>query len=287
MSAELIDGKQIARALEQKLAEQVTARVKNKRSRPTLAVIQVGDNAASDLYVKNKLKSCTRVGIESKSYQMPEETTESELIGRIKAINSDPKIHGILVQLPLPAHIDANHIIDAIHPDKDVDGFHPFNLGRLALRRPVLRPCTPYGVTKLLEEIGYDPKKGESVIVGASNIVGRPMMLELLSIGATVTMCHRFTNDLPAAVNRADLLIVAIGKAGIIQADWIKPGAVVIDVGINRDANGKLCGDVPVEAYAIASKITPVPGGVGPMTVACLMENTIRAAEHQDGAKKG
>lgn len=278
MPAQLIDGKHVAEEVLAAVREGVEKlRVQGRRV-PGLAVIQVGDDPASKVYVGNKRRACERTGIHSVAYDLPASTSEEALLGLIDALNADPAIDGILVQLPLPAHIDASAVIERIHPDKDVDGFHPYNVGRLAQRIPRLRPCTPYGVMRLLQAIGVKPKGMEAVVVGASNIVGRPMALELLLAGATVTVTHRFTQDLAAHVSRAELLVVAAGKPGLVKGAWIRPGAVVIDVGINRLDDGRLVGDVEFEvAKGRASFITPVPGGVGPMTVAMLMQNTLEA----------
>ena len=280
MSAKIIDGKSIAAKIRQQVKHKVELRVANNERVPGLAVIMVGKDPASEVYVRNKRKACVEVGIKSLAYDLPTETTQEYLLALIEKLNNDPEVDGILVQLPLPAHISSEAIIESIHPDKDVDGFHPFNIGRLALRQPLLRSCTPYGIIILLEHTGQLIKGADAVIVGASNHVGRPMALELLLVGCTVTTCHRFTKDLESHVKRADILIVAVGKPEIVKGDWIKPGAIVIDVGINRTANGKLIGDVE---YSVAKQraawITPVPGGVGPMTVATLLRNTLYAAE--------
>jgi methylenetetrahydrofolate dehydrogenase (NADP+)/methenyltetrahydrofolate cyclohydrolase len=231
------------------------------------------------VYVRNKRAACEECGFVSVSHDLPHSATQTELLSLIERLNADDAIDGILVQVPLPDHIDERAVIEAIAPAKDVDGFHPYNVGRLALRNPLMRPCTPYGVIRLLDRCGINPKGMHSVVVGASNLVGRPMALELLLAGATVTVCHRFTQDLRAHVESAELLIVAVGKPGLIPGEWIKPGAVVVDVGINRMPDGKLCGDVQFDvARERASWITPVPGGVGPMTVAILMKNTLESA---------
>ena len=238
---------------------------------------------ASEIYVRNKQRACHAVGIRSLRHDLPAATTEAELIELIDRFNRDDAVDGILVQLPLPAHIDETRIIERIDPTKDVDGFHPYTLGRLAQRIPVLRPCTPHGIMILLERSGVDVTGQHAVIVGASNHVGRPLALEMLLLGATVTVCHRFTNDLAHFVRQADVLCVAVGKPGLIRGDWVKPGAVVIDVGITRLANGRLAGDVEFDgARERARLITPVPGGVGPMTVATLMRNTLSAAERRE-----
>ena len=281
MSAKLIDGKAIAAELRQELAAKVAQHKADGHAIPGLAVIMVGLDPASAVYVKNKRKACDEVGITSFAYDLKNTISEQELISLIDELNTNTDVHGILVQLPLPAHIDQNRVLERIHPHKDVDGFHPYNIGRLALRMPVLRSCTPRGIMTLLERTVGDVKGMDAVVVGASNHVGRPMTLELLLAGATSTTCHRFTKDLAEHVKRADLVIVAVGKPGIVKGEWIKPGAIVIDVGINRQDNGQLVGDVAFEtASARASWITPVPGGVGPMTVATLLQNTVEALEN-------
>jgi methylenetetrahydrofolate dehydrogenase (NADP+)/methenyltetrahydrofolate cyclohydrolase len=286
MSAKLIDGKSIAAQIRQSVKQAVLQRLAAGQRPPGLAVIQVGKDPASQVYVANKRKSCQDVGFVSKAYDLPTDTRQDQLLTLIDQLNNDAEIDGILVQLPLPAAIDPETVIERIHPDKDVDGFHPYNIGRLAVRMPVMRPCTPHGVMTLLKSTGVELRGKESVVVGASNIVGRPMSLELLLAGCTVTICHRFTQDLDAHVARADILVVAVGKPGLVKGEWIKPGAIVVDVGINRNAEGKLIGDVEFEiARARAGWITPVPGGVGPMTVATLLQNTLYAAE-QLHAKK-
>lgn len=281
MTAHIIDGKQIAAELLKNLKNRVDTRLANGLRKPGLAVILVGSDPASEVYVRNKRKGCDDAGIESLAYDLPEDTSEQKLLDLIDALNTNDTVDGILVQLPLPSHINTEIVIERIHPDKDVDGFHPYNVGRLASRMPVLRPCTPRGVMTLLESTGEPIKGQDAVIVGASNHVGRPMALELLLAGCTVTICHRFTKDLEAQVRRADILVVAVGKPGIVNGEWIKPGAVVIDVGINRTDDGKLVGDVDFDAAKEkAGWITPVPGGVGPMTVATLLQNTTDAAEN-------
>ncbi|WP_417508939.1 bifunctional methylenetetrahydrofolate dehydrogenase/methenyltetrahydrofolate cyclohydrolase FolD [Methylophaga sp.] len=285
MSAKIIDGKAVAADLKQQLKLATAERLAEGKRRPGLAVILIGANPASQVYVGSKRKSCEEIGFKSEAYDLPETATEEELFSLIDKLNQDDDIDGILVQLPLPQHISAETVIERIAPHKDVDGFHPYNIGRLAQRNPQLRPCTPKGVITLLRTTGVDLKGLEAVVVGASNIVGRPMALELLLAGCTTTICHRWTNNLEEQVRRADLLVVAVGKAGFIPGEWIKQGAIVIDVGINRLENGKLTGDVEFEkAKEKASWITPVPGGVGPMTVATLLENTLFAAEtlHKD-----
>ncbi len=277
MSAQLIDGKMIADTLLAGIAEKIK-RQSNKRA-PSLTVILVGNNPASDLYVKSKAHAAERVGIHSQVHTLPENTTENELASLIDTLNANNDVDGILVQLPLPFHINQDNIVERIDPRKDVDGFHPYNLGRLTQRRPFLRPCTPYGIMLMLEAIGVEVTGKHAVVVGASNIVGRPMVLELLLQGATVTDCHRFTRNLSEYVKQADILISATGKSELIKGEWIKPGSVVIDVGISRLNNGEIVGDVEFEAARKrAAFITPVRGGVGPMTVAVLMHNTMLAA---------
>lgn len=285
MTAQLIDGKAIAAKFKTDIRDQVESMVARGLRRPGLAVIMVGDNPASAVYVRNKRKACAESGVVSVAHDLPYSTTQAELVQLIESLNRDPAIDGILVQLPLPQHIEQSLIIEKIDPAKDVDGFHPFNVGRLALRVPLIRPCTPYGVTKLIDHVGISPKGRHCVVIGASNIVGRPMALELLLMGGTVTVCHRFTGDLAPYVRDADILIVAVGRPGIIHGDWIKPGSLVIDVGMNRAPDGKLVGDVDFEgASRRAAWITPVPGGVGPMTVAMLMKNTLESALTRLGA---
>ncbi len=280
MSAQIIDGKAIAADLRQEIKVRVEQRLANGLRAPGLAVVLVGSDSASQVYVGSKRRACEEVGFLSQSYDLPVDTTEDNLLKLIDELNDNPKIDGILVQLPLPEHIGTETVIERIHPDKDVDGFHPYNIGRLALRQPVLRPCTPRGIITLLEKTGQKIRGMDAVVVGASNIVGRPMSLELLHAGCTVTTCHRFTKDLRAHVRRADLLIVAVGKIGIVNAEWIKPGAIVIDVAMNRNDEGKLVGDLDFDAACKkAGWITPVPGGVGPMTVATLLQNTADAAD--------
>lgn len=280
MSAQIIDGKAIAADLRQKIKAATQMRLATGKRRPGLAVILIGGDPASKIYVDKKRKSCDEVGFKSEAYDLPEETTEDELLNLIDKLNNDDEIDGILVQLPLPAHIRAGEVIEHIAPHKDVDGFHPYNIGRLAQRTPQLRPCTPRGVITMLEHCGIELRGLDAVVVGASNIVGRPMGLELLLAACTTTVCHRMTKDLESHVRRADLVIVAVGKPNFIPGEWIKEGAVVVDIGINRLETGKLVGDVEFEAASKrASWITPVPGGVGPMTVATLLENTLIAAD--------
>jgi methylenetetrahydrofolate dehydrogenase (NADP+) / methenyltetrahydrofolate cyclohydrolase len=283
MSAQIIDGKTIAADVREQVRLDVEQRINAGQRAPGLAVILVGANPASQVYVRKKREACDEAGLISKSFDLKEDTDQDSLLSLIADLNDDASIDGILVQLPLPEHIDSTQVLEAIHPDKDVDGFHPYNIGRLAQRMPTLRPCTPHGVIHMLETIGEKFKGRHAVIVGASNIVGRPMNLELLLAGATVTITHRFTKDLARYVAEADILIVAVGKPGIVKGEWVKPGATVIDVGINRLPDGKLTGDVDFEASAErAAWITPVPGGVGPMTVAMLLRNTLQAANKHD-----
>ncbi len=280
MTANIIDGKQIAANLLSEVKQRVDAHRAHAARPPGLAVIMVGDNAASEVYVRNKRKACADVGMASFSHDLAAAVSEAELLNLIAKLNVDSAVDGILVQLPLPPHIDAQKVIEAIDPHKDVDGFHPYNVGRLAVRMPILRPCTPRGIMRLIETTGAPILGQNAVVVGASNHVGRPMSLELLLGGCTVTTCHRFTRDTAAYVRDADIVVVAVGKPGIIPGAWIKPGAIVIDVGINRAADGKLYGDVDfASAKERAGWITPVPGGVGPMTVATLLLNTLEAAE--------
>lgn len=278
MTARIIDGKGIAEQIKAEVRRATDALAVAGKRRPGLAVVMVGDSAASQVYVRNKRSSCVQAGIVSSAHDLPAETSEVELLDLIALLNNDSAIDGILVQLPLPAQIRARAIIEAIDPGKDVDGFHPYNLGRLVQREPLLRPCTPYGVMRLLERIGAQLAGLEAVVVGASNIVGRPMALELLLAGVTTTVCHSRTRNLGAVVARADLVVAAVGQPGMVRGEWIKPGAIVIDVGMNRLESGKLTGDVEyLPAAERASWITPVPGGVGPMTVAMLMNNALEA----------
>ena len=275
MTAQIISGTTLSKKIKSDVASEIEHYIAQGKRAPGLAVILVGADPASQIYVGSKRKSCKEIGILSQSYDLPETTTQAELLALIDKLNNDKTIDGILVQLPLPQQINAEAIIEHIDPKKDVDGFHPYNVGRLCQRIPTLRACTPYGVMKLLETTGIDLHGKHAVIVGASNIVGRPMSLELLLAGATVTVTHRFTKDLKSHVRQADILVVAVGKPNLIPGDWIKESAVVIDVGINR-VDGKLVGDVEFDKAAEkAAYITPVPGGVGPMTVAMLMSNTL------------
>ncbi|MCU7796801.1 MAG: bifunctional methylenetetrahydrofolate dehydrogenase/methenyltetrahydrofolate cyclohydrolase FolD [Candidatus Thiodiazotropha sp. (ex Myrtea spinifera)] len=286
MSANILDGKAIAADLRQQIKSSVDERVATGQRRPGLAVVLVGENPASQVYVRNKRKSCDEVGFYSVSHDLPVSTTQDELLALIDQLNADDDIDGILVQLPLPDHIDEESVIERILPTKDVDGFHPYNVGRLALRMPVLRSCTPKGVMTLLERTGQKLEGLDAVIIGQSNIVGRPMALELLAARCTITVCHSRTKDLAEKARNADVLVVAIGRGEFVPGDWIKQGAIVIDVGMNRNEQGKLVGDVDFEtAKERASWITPVPGGVGPMTIATLLENTLQAAELHSAAK--
>ncbi|OGT47309.1 MAG: bifunctional methylenetetrahydrofolate dehydrogenase/methenyltetrahydrofolate cyclohydrolase [Gammaproteobacteria bacterium RIFCSPHIGHO2_12_FULL_41_20] len=279
MVAQCIDGKSIAAQLRSEIAAIISSKCQQGYRPPGLAVILVGNDPASHIYVRNKRQACAEVGVISFYHVLPASISETELVTLIHMLNIDNSVDGVLLQLPLPSHLNTGTIIDSINPAKDVDGFHPYNLGRLAQRRPALRSCTPYGVMYLLDHIGQAYKGKHAVIVGASNIVGRPMSLELLLAGATVTICHRFTRNLAHYVQQADILVSAVGKPGLIKAEWIKPGATVIDIGINRLADGTLTGDIEFEkAKTRAAWITPVPGGVGPMTVAMLLKNTLIAA---------
>lgn len=283
MTAQLIDGKKVSQQILQKVATQVKQRLDNQLRRPCLAVVLVGEDPASAVYVRNKKRACETTGFESRSYELPADTAEDELLALIDEMNADEGIDGILVQLPLPKHINSQMVLERIVPHKDVDGFHPYNIGRLVVKMPLMRPCTPKGVMTLLEAYGIDVVGKKAVIVGASNIVGRPQALEMLLARATVTICHSATQNLAAEVAAADIVVVGVGKPDFIKGEWIKPGAVVIDVGINRLANGQLCGDVEFAvARERAAMITPVPGGVGPMTIATLMENTLQAAQIHD-----
>ncbi|WP_010606722.1 bifunctional methylenetetrahydrofolate dehydrogenase/methenyltetrahydrofolate cyclohydrolase FolD [Pseudoalteromonas maricaloris] len=280
MTANIIDGKAIAKQVRSTVAQRVQDRLAQGLRAPGLAVVLVGQDPASQVYVGSKRKACEEVGFVSKSFDLPGDTGEEQLLALVDELNADPEVDGILVQLPLPEGLDAEKVLERIDPHKDVDGFHPYNVGRLAQRMPALRPCTPKGIITLLDSTGVRYKGMHAVVVGASNIVGRPMSLELLLAGCTTTVCHKFTQDLEAHVRRADLLVVAVGKPEFIPGDWVKEGAIVIDVGINRLESGKLVGDVQYDiAEQNASFITPVPGGVGPMTVASLIENTLEACE--------
>ena len=279
MTAQIIDGN----TLSKQLRTQVAARAQALNARgitPGLAVVLVGDNPASQVYVRNKVKACEDSGLHSVLEKYEPSMTESELLARVDALNNDPTIHGILVQLPLPSHINAQRVIEAISPTKDVDGFHIASAGALMTGMPGFWPCTPYGCMKMLESIGYDLRGKHAVVIGRSNIVGKPMALMLLQQNATVTVCHSATPDLKAMTLQADVIVAAVGKRNVLTADMVKPGAVVLDVGMNRDDEGKLCGDVDFEGVKqVASHITPVPGGVGPMTITMLLVNTLEAAE--------
>jgi methylenetetrahydrofolate dehydrogenase (NADP+)/methenyltetrahydrofolate cyclohydrolase len=280
MTAKILNGKRIADELLDSLRVRVAQRIAQGLAAPGLAVVLVGNDPASAVYVRNKRRACKHVGFRSRDFDLPATATQAELTALINQLNVDPEIHGILVQLPLPAHIDAPALINRIDPRKDVDGFHPENIGRLALRQRGLRPCTSKGVMTLLAHTDRPVRGQNAVVVGVSNHVGRPLVFELMLAGCTTTCCHKFTRDLPGVVGQGDIVVVAAGKPGLVKGAWIKPGAVVIDVGINRLADGSLAGDVEFSAAAErASWITPVPGGVGPMTVATLMQNTVEAAE--------
>ncbi len=280
MSAQIISGKAIAEDMLNGIKSRISKRLSAGKRAPSLAVILVGGDPASSIYVRNKRLACEKVGIKSIAYDLASDIKESELFALIQKLNDDDTVDGILVQSPLPPQIDEKLIIEHISAAKDVDGFHPFNIGRLAVRQPTLRSCTPYGVIKMLNSANINLKGLDAVVVGVSNHVGRPMALELLLAGCTVTSCHRHTKDLQGNIARADLVVAAAGKAGLIKGEWIKPGAIVIDIGINRLDDGTICGDVDFEAAKQrAGWITPVPGGVGPMTVATLMENTLLAME--------
>ncbi|NLW03721.1 MAG: bifunctional methylenetetrahydrofolate dehydrogenase/methenyltetrahydrofolate cyclohydrolase FolD [Pseudomonadaceae bacterium] len=280
MSAQLIDGKQIALNLRETIATKINQHLTAGQRNPALAVILVGADPASEVYVRNKHLACEKAAIISHSYSLDANTSQQDLEALIDKLNEAKDIDGILLQLPLPKHLDANPLLERIRPEKDVDGFHPYNLGRLAQRQPLLRPCTPKGIMTLLQGLNLNLKGLKATVVGASNIVGRPMALELLLAGCTVTVTHRFTKDLAAEVAQADILVVGVGIPSLVKGEWIKPGAIVIDVGINRLEDGSLVGDIEfVAANERAAWITPVPGGVGPMTVATLLENTLQAYE--------
>jgi methylenetetrahydrofolate dehydrogenase (NADP+)/methenyltetrahydrofolate cyclohydrolase len=283
MSARIIDGNALARSVRNEVAARVRA-LSQRGVKPGLAVVLVGDDPASAVYVRNKVKDCEEVGIASTLDRLPAVTSEAALLARIAQLNADPAVHGILVQLPLPAHIDEHRVIEAISPAKDADGFHVSNVGLLMTGKPLFRPCTPYGVMKMLEHAGTSLEGAHAVVIGRSNIVGKPQALMLLAAGATVTVCHSRTRGLADHTRRADVIVAAVGKAGLLTADMVKPGATVIDVGMNRGADGKLCGDVDyIGVSQVAGAITPVPGGVGPMTRAMLLVNTIEAAERSAG----
>lgn len=283
MAAQLIDGKSVAHYVRSNVAKSVEKRLDEGLKRPGLAVVLVGDNPASEVYVRNKERACDEAGFASFKHRLPATTQQAELEQLVDQLNADDRVDGILVQLPLPDHLDERPILERILPGKDVDGFHPYNLGRLAQRLPSLRPCTPKGIMTMLDYYNLSVRGLDATIVGASNIVGRPMALELLLAGSTTTVCHRFTRDLEAHVRNAQLLVVGVGKPGLVKGEWVRDDAIVIDVGINRMDNGKLIGDVEFDSAAEhASWITPVPGGVGPMTVASLLENTLLAAKQHD-----
>lgn len=283
MTAKTIDGNALSRHLRHEVAERA-ALLRERGVTPGLAVILVGENPASQVYVRNKVKACHDNGLHSVLEHYPAAMTEAELLARIKALNADAAIHGILVQLPLPAHIDAHRVIETIAPGKDVDGFHVASAGALMVGQPGFRPCTPYGCMKMLESIGCDPKGKHAVVIGRSNIVGKPMAMLLLQASATVTICHSATADLGSHTRQADIVVAAVGKRNVLTADMVKPGAVVIDIGMNRDEHGRLCGDVDHAGVArVAGHLTPVPGGVGPMTITMLLMNTIESAERSAG----
>ena len=284
MTAQLIDGNALAKKTRDDVAQRVAALAAHG-VRPGLAVILVGDDSASQVYVKHKVADCEGVGMHSVLDRHPADLPETDLLARIRALNADPAIHGILVQLPLPPHIDANKVIETISPAKDVDGFHVASAGALLIGRPGFKACTPYGCMKMLESIGCDPRGKHAVVIGRSNIVGKPMALMLLQASATVTICHSATPDLAHHTRQADIVVAAVGRRNVLTADMVKPGAVIIDVGMNRNEAGKLCGDVDFDGVSkVASWITPVPGGVGPMTRAMLLVNTIEAAERAAAA---
>jgi len=285
MAARILDGKLVASRLTGEVREQVEARVAAGKAPPGLAVVLAGEHAASQIYVRNKRRTTETVGMRSVAIDLPATASEHELLAVIDRLNSDPSVSGILVQLPLPAQMVPERVIERIDPRKDVDGFHPYNMGRLVLRMPTLRPCTPYGCMRLLESTGEPLAGKHAVVIGQSNIVGRPMALELLLARCTVTICHSATRELPRIVRDGDIVVAAVGKPKFVPGDWIREGAIVVDVGINRTSDGKLVGDVDFDAARErASWITPVPGGVGPMTIATLLANTLRAAQWQDGA---
>jgi len=280
MTGKILNGNALAKQLRQELKKKVSERVENGLRPPGLAVILVGSDPASEIYVKGKRRDCEEIGYHSNFQHLSSNVTQADLESQIAALNQDPRIDGILVQSPLPAHIDEGRLIDLIHPGKDVDGFHPFNVGRLAVRRPTIRSCTPKGIMTLLESTGVNLRGLDATVIGASNHVGRPMGLELLLAGCTVTTAHKFTRDTASRVRSADIVVSAVGKPGLVPGDWIKPGAIVIDVGITRGEDGKLRGDVDFEAaLERAAWITPVPGGVGPMTRVAMLQNTLAVAE--------
>lgn len=287
MSAQLIDGNALAAQVRREVAHRVTA-LKARGVQPHLAILLVGDNPASQVYVRSKVADSEQTGLHATLERLPADTPQAALLARIAALNADPAVHGILVQLPLPAHLDAQAVIEAIAPHKDVDGFHVASAGALMVGQAGFRPCTPYGCMKMLESIGYDLRGKHAVVIGRSNIVGKPMAMMLLAANATVTICHSGTRDLAAHTRQADVIVAAVGKRGVLTAGMVKPGAVVIDVGMNRDEAGKLCGDVDfARVKDVAGWITPVPGGVGPMTRAMLLVNTLEAAERASRAALG
>jgi methylenetetrahydrofolate dehydrogenase (NADP+)/methenyltetrahydrofolate cyclohydrolase len=280
--ANLIDGKAIAAKVRSEVAVGVQARLGRGLRAPGLAVVRVGEDPASKIYIGGKRKACTEVGMASWEHVFPETATQDEVLNKVRELNADPAVHGILVQLPIPKHLDDRAVLNAVDPRKDVDGFHPMNLGALVMGLPAPRACTPFGVMRLLQETGVDPAGKRAVVIGRSIIVGKPMALMLLEANATVTVCHSKTRDLPAVVREADIVVAAIGKGRFVKGDWIRPGATVIDVGMNRQESGKLWGDVDFDAAQHAGAITPVPGGVGPMTIAMLIKNTLDQAERYD-----
>jgi methylenetetrahydrofolate dehydrogenase (NADP+) / methenyltetrahydrofolate cyclohydrolase len=284
MTAQRIDGNALSQQLRADVARRAAA-LTARGHQPGLAVVLVGDNPASAVYVRNKVKACADVGFHSVLEKYDASLSEAELLARVEALNNDPAIHGILVQLPLPAHIDAHKVIETISPEKDVDGFHVASAGALMVGQPGFRPCTPYGCMKMLESIGVDPRGKHAVVIGRSNIVGKPMAMLLLGANATVTVCHSATPDLAHHTRQADIVVAAVGKRNVLTADMVKPGAVVIDVGMNRNDEGKLCGDVDFDGVSqVAGWITPVPGGVGPMTITMLLVNTVESAERRAGS---
>jgi methylenetetrahydrofolate dehydrogenase (NADP+)/methenyltetrahydrofolate cyclohydrolase len=284
--SQLIDGKAIAAKVRAEVTEGVKARAAHGQRQPGLAVVRVGEDPASKIYIGGKRKACAEVGMQSWEHAFPETATQEEVLAKVRELNADPNVHGILVQLPIPKHLDDRAILNAVDPRKDVDGFHPMNLGALVMGLPAPRACTPFGVMRLLKEAGVDPAGKRAVVIGRSIIVGKPMALLLMEANATVTVCHSKTADLGAVVREADIVVAAIGKGRFVQGDWIKPGATVIDVGMNRQADGKLWGDVDFEvASKNAGAITPVPGGVGPMTIAMLIRNTLDQADRYDTQK--